>query len=165
LKSQGAPSSPGGSALTPGGRRASTSRQRGQELNHILRLETDVRWHDDAQDRSCRQSLRDWHRFSSQIDRAFRLCMPPCIGIFWLRMMFLAGFTYSYVWLAAFMVLVVLMFTCAWWAQLRAIYRRCGATWCLTSCFEGMASGRARVSTCCRRRCHRRTAVVPTRAV
>ena len=103
LVSQGATASPNGSVFSPGGRRSPISLgvnaggDRGS-LVHALELERaaspPTQRHGEPE--SWCAEIRQWHRHANKIDTLFQLAMPPCIGVTWLHMMFVVGYSYSY---------------------------------------------------------------------
>lgn len=82
-------------------------------------------------------SLWLWHHHAGKIDWFFRIAMPPSIGVFWLRMMFAAGYTYSYEYLAAYVVLFLLL-VCVLlgWAHVQPVLTFCcsGLRDCVSCC-------------------------------
>ena len=102
---------------------------------------------------SCCAEMRQWHRHAGKIDWLFRLSMPPCIGVTWLHMMFLVGYSYSYEYLAAFLVMFVLVFAWAGWAELQQTCVMCGVGCapCAQCLCSGLASCGSFMCRCCRR--------------
>lgn len=103
---------------------------------HALELEEATRTELAHDGSTCCKSLWLWHRHAGKIDWFFRLAMPPSIGVFWLRMMFAAGYTYSYEYLAAYVALFVLICALLGWAYIQPVCIFCcrGCLDCV-SCF------------------------------
>ena len=98
---------------------------------HALELEESSQTALNQRDRTCCKSLWLWHRHAGKIDWFFRLAMPPTIGVFWLHMMFAAGYTYSYEYLAAYVALFALICVLLGWVHMQPL-----CIFCCSGCLE-----------------------------
>lgn len=97
---------------------------------HALEVEEASQTALGSSDDTCCKPLWLWHRHAGKIDWIFRIVMPPSVGVFWLQMMFLAGYTYSYEYLAAYLVVFILVCVLLGWNHIQhALIFCCG--WCL----------------------------------
>ena len=154
LVAQGTATTPGGSALTKQGSRALLRPFSPSALVQALEVERaasppGAAGGGDA-DESCCSSLRQWHRHAGKIDWLFRMSIPPCVGIVWLRMMFAVGYNYSEEYLVGSVALFTLVYAWVGWAQLQFICGKCCGKCgpCLAMCCDCVCS----LARCCKRR-------------